>query len=94
MSAITRAWPIIRGCDPTPVAHYLLPIFDAWWREDNPDIRVLVFWELISALLGGAPASDCFGNPALGYLIVKSHGEIETMDALRVCQHRMGSSWL
>jgi uncharacterized protein len=82
------------GCDPTPVADYLLPIFDAWWQEDNPDIRVSVFWELISALLGGAPASDCFGNPALGYLIVESDGEIETMDALRVCQHRMGSSGL
>jgi len=82
------------GNAPNPVADYLLPIFEAWWGEDDPRIRVSVFWELISALLGGDPGSDCFGNPALGYLIVESDGEMETMDALRVCQHRMGSTGL
>jgi uncharacterized protein len=78
----------------TPVAHFLIPAFEAWWQEDNPDVRVSVFWELVSALLGGPPSSDCFGNPALGYVIVESDGEIETMDALRVCKHRMGSTGL
>jgi len=78
----------------TPVADFLLPAFEAWWREDDPDVRVLVFWELVSALLGGPVSSDCFGNSALGYVIVESDGEIETMDALRVCKYRLGSTGL
>ena len=75
-----------------PVANFLLPAFEAWWAEDDPSVQVQIFVELISALLGGAPRSDSFGNPALGYLIVETDGEIETQDALRVCEHRMGSS--
>lgn len=82
------------GHGPHPVADYMLPIFEAWWSEDDPGVRVSVFWELISALLGGKPGSDSFGNPALGYLIVESDGEMETMDALRVCRHRIGSTGL
>jgi uncharacterized protein len=82
------------GNGATPAADFLLPVFEEWWREDNPRVRVLVFWELISALLGGPPTSDCFGSPALGYVIVESDGEIETLDALRVCKHRLGSTGL
>jgi uncharacterized protein len=78
----------------TPAADFLLPIFEEWWQEDDPGVRVLVFWELISALLGGPPTSDSFGSPALGYLIVESDGEIETLDALRVCKHRLSSTGL
>jgi len=76
----------------TPVADFLLPAFDAWWREDDPGVRVSIFWELISALLGGATSSDCFGNRPLGYVVVESDGEIGTMDALRVCKHGLGST--
>lgn len=79
---------------PTPAADFLLPIFEEWWKEDNPEVRVLVFWELIGALLGGPPTSDSFGSPALGYLIVETDGEIETLDALRVCKHRIASTGL
>ena len=78
----------------TPAADFLLPIFEEWWKEDDPQVRVLVFWELISALLGGKATSDSFGSPALGYLIVETDGEIETMDALRVCKHRLPSTGL
>lgn len=82
------------GHAPAPAADFLLPVFEEWWQEDNPSVRVLVFWELISALLGGPPSSDCFGGAALGYVIVETDGEIETMDALRVCKHRLPSTSL
>jgi uncharacterized protein len=70
---------------PTPVADFLLPIFERWFRDDDPRIVITMFWDLIRAVMGGAPASDCFGNPALRYLIVETDGAVEALDALRVC---------
>jgi len=73
------------GLGPTPIADYLIPIFDEWFAEDDPQVVVATFWDLIQRLLGGPGTTDAFGNPAMTYVIVETDGAIEPLDALRVC---------
>lgn len=79
---------------PTPVADYLIPIFDEWFAEDDPRVVVGVFWDLIQRLLGGPGTTDAFGNPLMTYVIVETDGAIEALDALRVCEEGLASSGL
>jgi uncharacterized protein len=82
------------GLGPTPVAEYLLPIFYAWMEEDDPDVRVRIFHEIILKMLGGAGETDMLGSIGTSYLVVETDGSIETMDALRVCEDGMAKTGL
>ncbi len=77
------------GAGPTPVADYLLGVLAAWLAENDPSIRVRVFWDLFSSLLGGGADSDAFGNPPLSYVIIDTDGALEPLDAMRVCADGM-----
>ncbi len=79
---------------PYAVADFLIDAFDAWFDEDDPEVNVRLFANLIRSFLGDAPGSDAFGNPLMSYLIVDTDGSIEAMDALRVCREGMASSEL
>jgi uncharacterized protein len=78
----------------TPVADYLIPVFDAWFNEDNPEVRVTLFWEIIQRMLGGPIGKDVLGNPLMTYLVVESDGTIHALDALRVCEDGIAQSGL
>jgi uncharacterized protein len=69
---------------PTPIADYLIPIFDAWYANDDPALQVAICWELIERLVGGPGITDMFGNPKLKYVVVETDGSIESLDALKV----------
>jgi len=79
---------------PTPVADYLIPVFDDWFDEDDPDIHIGVFWELLAMMRGGRPRTDAFGNPSMAYVIVETDGSIHANDALRVCADGTSDSGL
>lgn len=79
---------------PTPVANYLLPILNEWLDQDDPHIKIRLFWGLFSMLLGGTGLTDMFGNPSMSYLIVETNGSIEALDALRVCDKNIAKSGL
>jgi uncharacterized protein len=70
---------------PTPLADYLIPIFDDWWAEDDPDIRIKLFYEAIKMILGGAPNTDTLGNALEDYLIIDTDGSIQGNDCLKIC---------
>lgn len=76
----------------TPVADFLVPIFDEWFAEDNPDCRILVFEDIIKRLLGGASVSDILGGGKPGYLVIDSDGTIGCTDVFKVCEEGMASS--
>ena len=78
----------------TPVADYLIPIFDDWFAEDNPKIKIRIFKDIIKKILGGSGETDLFGNPLMNYLIVETDGGIETLDALRVCKEGINKTGL
>jgi uncharacterized protein len=82
------------GLGRTPVADYLLPIFDRWMDEDDADVYLRPFWGLIRMLLGGEADTDIFGNPPLSYLVIESDGEIQGLDALHVCKEGISRSGL
>jgi uncharacterized protein len=82
------------ACGPTPVADYLIPIFDEWLAEDDPDTFVRLFWGLLRMVMGGKGETDGFGNPLLSYVVVETDGSIEALDALRVCEAGLARSGL
>lgn len=81
-------------CGVTPVADYLIPVFNQWFAEDDPEVRIRLFWSLISAMMGGLQKTDAFGNPLMSYLIIETDGSIQALDALRVCEDGIADSGL
>lgn len=80
--------PIMYGTyGATPIADYLIPIFDEWFEEDNPDIRIRLFIEIIRLLCGGGPITDNLGASLEGqnYLIIDTDGSIHGTDVLKIC---------
>lgn len=79
---------------PTPVADFLISVFEVWFAEDDPDIRVRVLWGLLASIMGGTHLSDAFGNPLMSYLIIETDGSIQALDALRACDEGIADSGL
>ena len=79
---------------PLPVARYLIPIFDEWFSEDDPSVRIRIFEDLLKLLMGGSPDSDAFGSAAMSYVVIETDGSIEALDALRVCEANIACSGL
>lgn len=77
-----------------PIADYLIPIFDEWFADDDPGIRITVFWELMTMIRGGSPRTDAFGNLLMDYLIIETDGSVHANDALRVCEEGVAESGL
>ncbi len=80
--------PLLYGkLGPTCVADYLIPIFDEWFEEDDPEIIVKLFVEVLRLLFGGTPLTDNFGASLDGqsYLIIESDGSIHGTDVLKIC---------
>lgn len=69
----------------TPVADYLIPVFDEWIDEDDPTVTVTCFEDIIRAILGGKTRSDLIGNSRANYLVIDTDGSIQALDALKVC---------
>ena len=78
----------------TPVADYLIPVFDEWVNEDDPAVRVTCFEDMIRAILGGNVRSDLFGNSRANYLVIDTDGSIQALDALKVCWEGTAESGL
>jgi len=78
----------------TPVADYLIPIFDEWVNEDDPNVKITCFEDLIRAVLGGQVRSDLIGNSRANYLVIDTDGSIQANDALKVCWEGTAESGL
>lgn len=69
----------------TPVADYLIPVFDEWIGEDDPEVKVSCFEDIIRSILGGRVWTDMIGNGRANYLVIDTDGSIQALDALKVC---------
>jgi uncharacterized protein len=78
----------------TPVADYLIPLFDDWYSEDDPDVSVRFFEDIIRAVLGGKVQSDAISNGRANYLVIDTDGTIQALDALKVCHEGLPESGL
>lgn len=79
---------------PTPVADWLIPLFDEWWRRDLIRVRVRVLDSIIVALRRQRAWTGQFGNAPLGYLIVESDGTVEGLDVLKMIRPEMAATGL
>jgi uncharacterized protein len=70
---------------PTPFADYLIPVFDEWWSENHPGVRIAYFDSLLRLLVGSRVHSDTLGGDPLTMIVVDCDGSIEPVDSLRSC---------
>lgn len=85
---------LYNGFGPTPIADYLIPIFDEWFAEDDPDVHVGLFEAIIRSMLGGVTHTEAIGNHPENYLVVDTDGSIQANDALKVCEEGISESGL
>jgi uncharacterized protein len=76
-----------RAADPalTPYADWLIPIFDAWYREPRTQVRF--FTEIVRSLLGGTSASESVGLAPTAFVVVEANGAVEQVDTLKATYH-------
>jgi len=79
---------------PTPIADFLIPIADEWYRAAAQGGEVPLLRNICRIILGGSSRSDMFGNPPLGFVFVEVDGEIEGLDVLRIDAEGMASTGL
>jgi uncharacterized protein len=76
---------------PTPVADFLIPIFDDWWFNSSIDVSIREFWNLGRVVMGGPSQVEMIGNPPLRFVCVETDGSIQGLDKLRSCEHGMAT---
>jgi uncharacterized protein len=78
----------------TPVSDYLIPIFDAWFDEDDPNVVIRLFHAILTVLMGGSANFEGIGNHCENYLVIDTDGNIQANDALKVCDDGLSESGL
>ena len=79
---------------PTPISDYLIPIFDAWFEEDDPEVRITLFEDTIRSILGGNSVSEAIGNNLADYLVIDTDGKVLSNDVFKVCEEGLAESGL
>ncbi|GIJ27458.1 radical SAM protein [Micromonospora qiuiae] len=65
-----------------PYARWLTAIFDRWYREPGPPVRIRLFDEIIQVLLGGVSRLTGVGTSPVAVAVVQTDGAIELDDTL------------
>jgi uncharacterized protein len=68
----------------TPLADWLIPIFDRWLTRDSGHIRLRLFESIIEQLAGAPSKLESLGAGLVRLIIVAASGELESADALKV----------
>ncbi|WP_225911777.1 radical SAM protein [Vibrio nigripulchritudo] len=69
--------------DPT-IGKWYAELFDCWWFNDDPNIKIRLFNHVIALILGGKQHVDALVNDTLNMFVVSSSGDIEYPDYYRV----------
>lgn len=67
----------------TPYADWLIPLFDRWFHAPRKEVRIRIFEELISLVLGGRSRYESFGLGMVNLIVVETDGTIEQVDSLK-----------
>ena len=73
------------NCGETPIADFLIPIFDEWFNDDDPSIRIPIFNDVLRKLLGGHAEVDSIGGSFGAYIVIDTDGTIQPLDVLNIC---------
>ncbi|BCJ62747.1 FxsB family cyclophane-forming radical SAM/SPASM peptide maturase [Micromonospora endophytica] len=66
----------------TPYARWLTTIFDRWYDDPGPPVRIRLFDEIIQVLLGGTSRLTGVGTSPVAVAVVQTDGAIELDDTL------------
>ena len=78
----------------TPISDYLIPIFDDWFDEDDPNVVIRLFNAILTSLMGSWANFEGIGNHCENYLVIDTDGNIQANDALKVCDDGISESGL
>jgi uncharacterized protein len=79
---------------PTPVADYLIPIFNEWFKADDPQIYIRLFESIIRLLLGSTSYTQAVGAGPKNYIVVETDGSVHGDDCLKVCDEGLSNTGL
>jgi uncharacterized protein len=74
--------PVRPDAASTPSADWLVTVFDRWYDTKGP-VRIRLFEDILSLVLGGSSQSEQVGLSPAAILVVESDGAIEQVDALK-----------
>jgi uncharacterized protein len=78
----------------TPVADFLINVFDEWLCSDWEKVRVGDLWNIIRILNGAPSKLETYGSSPPLYVFVETDGAIEGLDCLRVCDNGFAATGL
>lgn len=67
----------------------LKQIFDAWVKEDNSQVNIGFFRDVIRAISGLSAHSDQFGSAPVNVAVIETDGSIQPTDNFRACADGM-----
>jgi uncharacterized protein len=67
------------------LADYLIPIFDDWWEDNNPNVKIRMFEVILSLAFGKRRVLDSLGGFPLEEAVIEADGSFEPLDVLREC---------
>jgi len=71
--------------DARAYGRYLIEVFDAWLAADDPGIDIRVLRSVMAVLLGGRSDLAGFGADPPNAFTLRSDGQVELDDVMRVC---------
>lgn len=61
-------------------ANFMIQVFDFWIKDDNPDIHIRYFDNILKGILGGKPTLCKFAGTCSNFLTIDCNGDIYPCD--------------
>ena len=65
---------------PEEFGEFMVTIFDRWWRDDNPEIKIRIIDNILQGFLGGTPKLCQFSGSCGSFLSVNYNGDVYPCD--------------
>lgn len=59
---------------------FMIQVFDFWIKDDNPDIRIRYFGNILKGILGGKPSLCKFAGTCSNFITIDCNGDIYPCD--------------
>ena len=73
------------GMEGTPYADWLIAIFDEWFGNEDTDLSIRIFEDIIRLVFRGGSGTDALGGGVNDLLVIETDGGIEPVDVLKIC---------
>jgi uncharacterized protein len=77
-----------------PYGEWLKELFDLWYRDDIPEMRIDLFANALRLIFGGAFGGEALGAEPISLVVIETNGDIEPSDNLKPCGHNFTKTGL